>query len=102
SQTHPQILTATAHQPQICTLRKFADAICGKSVRSSGERQLSFVPFQQRVAGRLSQIAKVDPNVASGRAGKICPPNLLVFLWEVLVDAIRVERLRAYPVNLAA
>jgi hypothetical protein len=69
---------------------------------SSGERQPSFVTFPKSVAGRVRQILKQDPYVASGRACKIFPPDLLTVLWQVSVDTVRIKRLRVFPVNLGS
>src|SRR5262249_38300456 len=52
--------------------------------------------------GRVGEVAKVDPHVASGRTGKIFPPDLLVLLREVRVDAVGVECERVLPRNLSS
>src|SRR5262249_51995332 len=54
----------------------------------------------QGVSGRLGQIVKADPHVASRRTGKIFPPDLVTFLRQVGVDAVWIERLSVFPNDL--
>jgi hypothetical protein len=56
----------------------------------------------QGVSRRLGQIAKIDPLVATWRTGKIFPPDLLAFLRQLGVDAVWVECVRIYPLDLGS
>jgi hypothetical protein len=48
----------------------------------------------QSVPRDVRQIAEPDPDVTPGRTGEVLPPDLLVFLRQVGIDAVRVECLR--------
>src|SRR6266568_8586932 len=56
----------------------------------------------QGVSCRGGKVVKGDPNITSGRTGEVFPPDLLVLLWEVRIDAIRIECLRIAPLNLGS
>ena len=62
--------------------------------KSCRERQLKFVLFPQLCSGRLRQVNKRDPHIASGRTGEVFTPNMIVLLREVGVVAVGVECLR--------
>jgi hypothetical protein len=53
-------------------------------------------------AGRVRQIAKPHPYVASRRTGEVFAPDLLVLRRELRVDAVRVECLRICPLNFSS
>src|SRR6516162_8351657 len=58
---------------------------------------------RQCISGRLREITKCYPDVASRRAGEVLPSDVpTVFLWKVDAIAVGVERLSICPINLGS
>jgi hypothetical protein len=71
-------------------------------ISPAGNAKRDLCPLHKASRGRVGQIPRLDPHVAIWRTGKICPPDLLAFLWQIGLDAIGIKCLRVRPINLSS
>src|SRR5262249_17483229 len=74
----------------------------GKAFKPGRKGQLTAMLGPQPISGSFRQIAKIDPDLATGSARKIFSSDLSIFIWQVWIDTVWIESQPVFPIDLGS